>query len=641
MGEVYRAHDTRLGRDVALKIVPELFAADRDRLARFTREAQTLAALNHPNIAHIHGLEESGGVRALIMELVEGEDLAQRLVRGPITVDEALPIAKQIAGALEAAHEKTIIHRDLKPANIKVREDGTVKVLDFGLAKALEAAPYTHDASQSPTITSPAMTRVGVILGTAAYMSPEQARGKPAEKASDIWAFGCVLYEMLTGTRAFEGEDIPETIANVLTHEPCWDRVPSRTPAAILVLLRRCLRKEKKRRLQDAAGVRIEIEDALSAAIGTESEQSQNGGMPRWRRLLLTGAALVGGALLVGVVAWQLKSSPTGAPQVVTRLPIPVPADEQLPVKFPGIAVSPDGTHLVYVARRGGLQQLHLRALDRLESKPMAGTEGASSPFFSPDGQWVGFFAQGKLKKIPITGGVAQILCDAGDPLGGSWAPNDIVYFAPGSFSGVWQVSATGGIPQPFTKLDPTKGEIGHRWPRVLPGGQAVLFTSRTGPGTDEWQIQVQRVSTGERRTLGQGESAHYVPTGHLVYIQTATGSLVATPFDLSRLEVSATSPVVVVDGVLSGGEGAHYTLSDNGMLVYVAGRADFDDRTLVWVDRSGKSTPLQAPVRGYETPRESPLGHPTRIHDSGTKVQCLGLQRYQRRRCQAHIGRQ
>ena len=618
MGEVYRATDTNLGRQVAIKVLPDAFLHDPERLVRFEREAKTLASLSHPNIATIYGLEKVDGIRALVMELVEGPTLAERIAQGPIETEEALPVAKQIAEALEAAHEQGIIHRDLKPANIKVRNDGTVKVLDFGLAKVLEPLSGVDEPS-SPTITSPAMTRMGVILGTAAYMSPEQAKGKSADKASDIWAFGCVLYEMLTGTRAFEGEDVSDTIANVLAHEPRWDRVPSTTPPAILVLLRRSLRKERKRRLQDAAGVRIEIEDALSLPRGRESDESPKGGVPRWRRAWLAGAALVGGPLIAGVVVWQLKPSPPATPQVVTRFPIPIPADEEIPVSHPAIALSPDATHLVYVARRRGVQQLHLRALDRLESKPMAGTEGASSPFFSPDGQWVGFFAQGKLKKIPITAGAAQILCDAGDPLGGSWAPNDIIYFAPGSFSGVWQVSANGGVPQPFTKLDPTKGEIGHRWPRVLPGSQAVLFTSRTGPGTDEWQIQVQRVSTGERRTLGQGESPYYVPTGHLVYIQTATGSLVARPFDISRLEVKAAA-VVVADGILSGGEGAHYALSGNGMLAYVAGRTDFDDRTLVWVDRSGNSVPLQAPVRAYETPRQSPLGRQLAFMTSGPK---------------------
>ena len=491
MGEVYRAHDTKLGRDVALKIVPELFAADRDRLARFTREAQTLAALNHPNIAHIHGLEESGGVRALIMELVEGEDLAQRLVRGPIPLDEALPIARQIAEALEAAHEQGIIHRDLKPANIKIRDDGTVKVLDFGLAKALagDVGGSTSGAAppaNSPTLTSPAMTGVGVILGTAAYMSPEQAKGKPADKRSDIWAFGCVLYEMLTGTRAFEGEDVSATMANVLTREPDWDRVPGNTPPAVHLLLRRCLRKDKRQRMQDAGSVRIEIEDALSAPVGSASAASQGGRGGRAARLrvaLVVSVAVLASALIAGLAGWHLKPSPLPRPSALTRVALTVPADEQLAVTYPSIAVSPDGAHLVYVASHRGVRQLHLRPLDSLESTALVGTEGADAPFFSPDSQWVGFFAGGKLKKIPVTGGASLIVCDARESFGGSWSPKDVIYFSSGSSSGLWQVSANGGTPQPFTTIDPQKGEIGHRWPQVLPGGDAVLFTSRTGPG--------------------------------------------------------------------------------------------------------------------------------------------------------------
>jgi len=625
MGEVYRAHDTKLGRDVALKIVPEVFAADRDRLARFTREAQTLAALNHPNIAHIHGLEESGGVRALIMELVEGEDLAQRLVRGPIPVDEALRIARQIAEALEAAHEQGIIHRDLKPANIKVRDDGTVKVLDFGLAKVLagDVGGSTSGAAppaNSPTLTSPAMTAVGVILGTAAYMSPEQAKGKPADKRSDIWAFGCVLYEMLTGTRAFAGEDVSDMMANVLTRDPSWDRLPRTTPPAVRLLLQRCLRKDKRQRLQDAAGVRIEIEDALTAPIGIAPAvaQSDRAALRRW--VVAAGVALLGSAVIGGFAVWNLKPSPLSTPHAVARLTVTVPADEELLVTYPGIAASPNGAHVVYVARRRGIQQLHVRAIDRLESKPLVGTEGASSPFFSPDSQWVGFFAGGKLKKIPVTGGATQIVCDASYPLGASWASNDVIYFASGSYSGLSQVSASGGTPQPFTKLDPQRGEIGHRWPQVLPGGRAVLFTSRTGPGTDEWQVQVQRLSSGERRVLAQGETGSYVPTGHLVYVQTATGTLVAVPFDLTSLQVQATAPVPVAEGILSGGEGAHYALSANGMLAYVAGRTDFDDRTLVWVDRHGKPDPVQAPGRAYETPRVSPDGEHVAFMTPGPK---------------------
>ena len=318
MGEVYRAHDTKLGRDVAIKILPAEFTVDPERRARFGREARVLATLNHPHIGAIYGLEEADGVTALVLELVDGLTLADRIAQGPIPLDEALPIARQVAEAVEAAHEQGIVHRDLKPANIKVRPDGTVKVLDFGLAKALDPGHVTFDGSQSPGISSSAMTRRGAILGTAAYMSPEQAQGKPADKRSDIWAFGCVLFEMLTGERTFQGEDVSDTMANVLKREPRWDRLPGTTPPAVRLLLRRCLRKEKRQRLQDAAGVRIEIEDALSAPAGTESEPSQNGGAPLWRWLWGAGAALLGGAL-AAVAVWNLKPSPLATPLAVAR----------------------------------------------------------------------------------------------------------------------------------------------------------------------------------------------------------------------------------------------------------------------------------------------------------------------------------
>ena len=612
MGEVYRAHDTKLGRDVALKIVPELFVSDRDRLARFTREAKTLAALNHPNIAQIHGLEESGRVRALVMELVEGEDLAHRLVRGRIPVDEALPIARQIAEALEAAHEQGIIHRDLKPANIKVRDDGTVKVLDFGLAKALGGDAGGSSSSSaalasSPTLTSPAMTGVGVILGTAPYMSPEQAKGRPADKRSDLWAFGCLLYEMLTGTRAFEGEDVADTMVNVLTREPSWDRLPGTTPPAVHLLLQRCLRKDKRRRMHDAGSVRLEIEDALSVPAASASV-SQGRQTARSGVALALGVVSLASALIAGLAGWHLKSSSLPPPSALTRVALTLPADEQLVVAYPSIAVSPDGAHLVYVARHRGVQQLHRRPLDSLESTALVGTEGADAPFFSPDSQWVGFFARGKLKKIPVTGGASLIVCDARDSFGGSWAPSDVIYFSPGSSSGLWQVSAKGGTPQPFTNIDSQKGEIGHRWPQVLPGGEAVLFTSRTGPGWDEWDVQVQRVSSGERHIVVHGGPGHYVPTGHLVYMQLATGTLVAVPFDSERLQVEAAPPVAVAEGILTE-EGSHYTVSGNGVLAYVPGASPVQDRTLVWVDRQGKADPLNAPGRPYETPRVSPDG--------------------------------
>jgi serine/threonine-protein kinase len=332
---------------------------------------------------------------------------------------------------------------------------------------------------------------------------------------------------------------------------------------------------------------------------------------------LVVGIAVLGSALISGLAVWNLKPSPLSAPQSVARLTVTIPADEELVSNRP-VAMSPNGLHLVYVARRGGVQRLHLRSIASLESKALVGTEGASAPFFSPDSQWLGFFAEGKLKKIPVSGGASEIVCDAPASLGGSWAPNDVIYFERGGGSGLWQVSVAGGAPQPFTTLQ--GGEISHRWPQVLPGGQAVLFTSRTGPGSDERQVQVQHVSSGERRTLVRGDTGAYVPTGHLVYVQTATGTLVAVPFDLTRLQVGATAPVAVAEGIL-GPEGAHYTSSDNGLLAYVVGPSDFAARTLVWVDRNGKADPLEAPGRPYEAPQLSPDGSQVAVMTRGTKM--------------------
>jgi len=619
MGEVYRARDTTLRRDVAVKILHERFARDHDRLARFTREAQTLAALNHPNIAHIHGVEDSAGVRALVMELVEGEALSQRVRRGPVHLDEALPIARQIAEALEAAHAQGIVHRDLKPANVMVRADGTVKVLDFGLAKALArdgAGSTSGEAARAaaPTMTSPApMTEVGVIAGTPAYMSPEQAKGRPVDKGSDIWAFGCVLFEMLTGTRAFEGDDALDTMAKVVKLEPPWERLPPTTPPAVRLLLQRCLRKDPRHRLQDAAGVRIEIEDALSAPAGSALASSapavtQGGPLTRWRLALAAGAALLAGAVIAGLIVWHLKAPPPAASQIVGRLTVPLPPDQEINPNFPALAVSPDGTHVVYVAGQRGVLRLHLRPVGNFEGQTLLGTDGALAPFFSPDGQWVGFFADGLLKKVPITGGGAQTVCQAPNAYGGSWASNGIIYFSPSSFSGLWQVSAQGGTPQPFSKLE--NGEISHRWPQVLPGGKAVLFTSRTGPGFGERQVQLQHMSGAERRVLAQGDTGLYVSSGHLVYLQTAKGTLLAVPFDLARLQVASASPVVVATGILEGGEGAQYSVSNNGLLAYLAGRSNFEvDRGLVWVDRKGNIEPLNVSTRPYQAPRVSPDG--------------------------------
>ncbi len=538
MGEVYQAHDTKLGRDVAVKVLPEVFAHDADRLSRFQREAKMLASLNHPNIATIHGLEQSGGTSYLVMELVSGETLAERVKAGPLGIEQALKIAVQIADALEAAHEKSIIHRDLKPANVKVTPEGKVKVLDFGLAKAFAGDAANEDIGNSPTL-SAAATMQGTILGTAAYMSPEQARGKSVDKRTDIWAFGCVLYELLTGMRAFEGETTTEILAAVLRGEPDWQALPETTPLSIRALLRRCLQKEMNKRARDAGDARIEIEEALAAPFTAElSTAAPTKGFHALgpRALILGLGALSLAAAVAGVAVWNLKPSP---PQPVTRTVITLPPGQQLAsVDFGApVVVSPDGTHLAYVARQGSTQQLYLRSMNSFDARPIPSTDGAESPFFSPDGQWLGFFAEGKLRKVSLSGGAALTLCSAPADRGASWGPDDTIIFAPSFSSGLFRVSAAGGTPKPLTTPEHKNGEISHRWPEILPGGKAVLFTIWAGTGVDDLRIGVLSLETGERRVLVEGGTyARYVPPGYMVYAR--AGGLLAVPFDLKRLEV-------------------------------------------------------------------------------------------------------
>ena len=613
MGEVYRARDTKLNREVALKVLPDSFVNDADRLARFTREAQTLASLNHPNIAHIHGLEESGPsagsgqavVRALVMELVEGDDLSVLIGRGPTPMDEALAIARQIAEALEAAHEQGIIHRDLKPANIKVRADGVVKVLDFGLAKAMEpASAVSASVSAPPTITTPAMTRTGMILGTAAYMSPEQAKGRPVDKRADIWAFGSLLFEMLTGQRTFPGEDLSETMASVLKTDPAWTQLPAGTPAGIRRLLRRSLAKDPRQRLSDMRDARLEIDEALAGASDPVVRLSSAPGRPPWR----LGAVLVLGALACaavgGALAWTLRPPPALGPARVSRLAVTLTPGDELDTTARSVVMSPDGTELAYLAIRGGVRKVFLRALDSLESRSLAGTDGAQSPFFSPDGRWIGFFAGNKLKKISAGGGAPEEVCEAPGFWGGAWAPNDVIYFAAGPMSALWQVPAAGGPPKPFTTLNRERGEVSHRWPQVLPGGSAVLFTVWTGPGVDESHVHLQTLQ-GERRELVRGGHTGAYVAGQLIYYR--RGTLMAVPFDVARLEAVDRQPVIVGEGVLENAEVAAYAASDTGVLAWLPGRPYSFETSLVWVDRRGSPTPVPIQARAYQNPRLSP----------------------------------
>jgi serine/threonine-protein kinase len=578
------------------------------RLSRFQREARTLAALNHANIATIYGFEQNGGTSYLVMELVPGETLAERVKRdGAIPIEEALGLAKQIAGALEAAHERNIIHRDLKPANVKLTTDGKVKVLDFGLAKAFEAEGASEDPSNSPTL-SRAATKQGIILGTAAYMSPEQARGKACDKRTDIWAFGCVLYELLTGKPVFQGESTTEILAAVLREEADWQALPAQTPRQIRELLGRCLQKDLRRRLHDAADARIEIEEALAAPATAETSGAVKGVRVLGRRELILGlGALLLAAVITGLAVWNLKPS---LPQPVSRLVINLPPGQQLAglENGPAVSLSSDGTYLAYVARQGSTQQIYLRALDSLESKPIPGTEGAVNPFFSPDGQWLGFFSGGKLKKVSVSGGAALMLGEAGNPRGAAWGSQGMIAYGRAANGALQQVPVAGGTPHPLTRIE--KGEVSQRWPEFLPGGKAVLFTA--GPNALDFtnaQIGVQSLGTGERRNLIQGGTQpRYSSSGHLVYAQ--GGSLMAVLFDSQRLTATGVA-VPMVEGVLQSPNigDAEYSISDTGSLAYVPGGVQSAQRRLAWVGRNGAEQPLAAPAHAYVLPRLSPDG--------------------------------
>jgi serine/threonine-protein kinase len=544
MGEVYRAADTNLKRSVAIKVLPESMAGDAERLARFQREAEVLASLNHPNIAAIYGLERSAGTTALVMELVEGPTLADRIARGPIPLDDAWAIARQIADALEAAHEQGIIHRDLKPANIKVRPDGTVKVLDFGLATVHapeRESPAAVSRSLSPTITSPAMmTGAGMLLGTAAYMSPEQAKGKRADRRSDLWAFGAVVYEMLTGRRAFAGDDVSDTLVSVLRDEPDWSALPAGTPPPIRRLLRRCLEKDRKRRFDSAADARLEIEDAMVAPQADAATLRPAPGAAWSRALPWAVAGLLGVIALLLWGPWR-----RAAPPPITRTTIVTSGAAALTVAgfVRDLALSPDGDRVVYVGNRG--TQLFVRALDALEPVAIVTGDRVLGPFVSPDAQWVGFtVAGGTLQKAKITGGPAITLTRLdGTIRGATWTSDGTIIVATGNpATGLQRVSADGGTAEVLTRPDHARGEADHLWPELLPGGRTVLFTitSQTG-GPETAQVVARDLRTGtDKAVLRGGSHAHYVASGHLVFV--AAGTLRAIPFDPDRLETRGTA---------------------------------------------------------------------------------------------------
>ncbi len=521
MGEVYRAHDTKLQRDVALKILPPAFTTDRDRLARFDREARMLAALNHPNIATIYGFETIDGVSALVLELVEGRELADRIAHGALPLDDALPIARQIAEALEAAHEQGIIHRDLKPANIKLRPDGMVKVLDFGLAKVFESEPAAG-ASIAPTMTPPAATRIGTILGTAAYMSPEQARGKTVDKRADIWAFGCVLFEMLTGQRAFPGEDITDTLAAVVRSEPQWDALPDAASPTLRVFLRRCLHKDPKQRMGDIRDVRLALEGAFDVPVAAPATAAAPGGPLVGRAALVVAAAST--AALIAAMAVptlrHLRETPP-APPPETRADISTPATSS-PTSF---ALSPDGRQLVFVATEDGVRRLWLRLLGAASADPLPGTEGAAFPFWSPDSQFVAFFADGRLKRIAVGGGRSLPIADAESGRGGTWNADGVIVFAPTLTSPLFRVPASGGTPVAVTTLDQ---QVSHRFPFFLPDGRQFLFSAagmRDTAGMEAGGIYLGSIDSTEAHRLTPADTAGaaYLPSGWLLWVRDET----------------------------------------------------------------------------------------------------------------------
>jgi len=605
MGEVYRAHDSKLRRDVAFKVLAADLIGDndfqrQDHLRRFRHEAHALAALNHPNIAAIYGLEEADGVTALVMELVEGATLADRIRHGALPVAEALPVAKQIADALEAAHERGIVHRDLKPANIKLRSDGTVKVLDFGLAKAVGPAASVRDVSQHATTTAPLLTATGVIVGTPGYMSPEQAAGKAVDHRADIWAFGCVLFEMLTGRAAFSGETLTDTLAAVMRAEPDWSQLPAATSSGIRTLLHRCLDKDTRHRLQATGEARIVIENVLSRV--PDDSASGRTGTSRWMSLPWGWAALllVAFAALSSLMAYRVGTR-RAVPAAVLRMNVDLPPGVNL---SPTLALSPDGSKLVVVGQREGKTQLYLRSVDQEETRPIEGTAGAQGPFFSPDGQWIGFWVDGRLEKLPVAGGKPTIICNATAENGAAWLPDDVIVFSSGF--GLQRVSVQEGHPEVIAMRDNSKGENVYESPVALPGGNAVMFS--IGYNTLERRVALLRLNTGKWKTLVTGaDQPRFIAPGFVIVNR--SGTLEVAPFDTARLDVSGPFTRLGEGASMAGlhtpagGEAVvSYDVAAAGRsLVYVKAHSTEEPRGVYSLDSHGKAELLSPDARLYD----------------------------------------
>jgi serine/threonine-protein kinase len=599
MGRVFRALDPALGREVAIKALADAFRDDAASLRRFECEARLLATLNHPGIATIYGFEVLEGAPYLILELVEGETVTARLLRGSIPVEETVSLAVQIAEALEEAHRKGVVHRDLKPSNVMLTAAGRVKVLDFGLAKSV-ATREGGPIDQAHTVT-------GVILGTAPYMSPEQVRGEPVDVRSDVWAFGCLLYEMLAGRRAFAGNSVPEILAVVLRDEPDWSRLPDETPDLVRRLLQRCLRKDPHDRLQDIGDARLELAELQAPGRATLRWRARHVLRARagWWLALSVGA---GAAILAG----STLTRPHATPQHTLRLSVDLPQPLTLTKDFAApFALSPDGRSLVLVASDGSTSRLYVRSLDDLSFRVLAGTEGARQPSFAPDGRAVAFFADRKLKRISLQGGSVESLAEiGGNPRGVSWGSKGWIVLAPSQTSGLVRVRESGGAPEAVTRLDESRGEASHRWPEVLPGGAWVVFTvAGQDESFDDARIELVSLETGERRlVLKGGTHSHYLPSGHLLYAR--RGQLYATRFDLERREASGT-PEVVIEGIRYDARngGANLAVAATGALLFLPGVPSSPESTLGWIDAAGTIKRLVDQPRVFRSPRLSPDG--------------------------------
>jgi Tol biopolymer transport system component len=610
MGEVYRARDLRLHREVAIKALPPEFETDHERLLRFEREARLLASLNHPNVAAIYGLEEHDGSRLLVLELVEGPTLAERLASGPLGIDDALSVCVGIASGLEAAHEAGIVHRDLKPSNVKVRSDGAVKVLDLGLARLAESSEPPVNSSFTPTITTPT-THAGVVLGTAAYMSPEQARGKPLDKRSDIFSFGAVLYECLTGNQAFSGETVTDILSAILRAEPNWSALPAETPLRVRELLRRCLQKDPRQRLHDIADARIELDEARAVSASSPepapSAARRLGGRIAWA---IGGAAFA--AAITAAVFLLRRAPPKAGPEVVRGV-LPVAPAERVAVDRPAVAVSPDGRNVVFTGVHRGGRMLFRRALAGGVAEPIPGTEGSHSPFFSPDGQWVGFFTRGELKKVPLSGGTAVTLSPMPPlPAGASWSADGRIILTRKVNGALDVLPASGGELKPLTRLDSSRGEHAHLFPQVLPGSRGVLFTLRRGKDFADIgasSVAVLDFATGKHSIVLEGASYARYGAGRVVFVR--GGSVFSCPFDLSRASVTG-PPVALPESVTVDAERGfgHFDVSAGGTLAFLNGPpSPAPTSSVLSLDRTGEEKVLPLPKAEYYGARFSPDG--------------------------------